>query len=92
MGEEENRVVGVDIAGRLKLQFGVSRAYPAERTYVSSALIGGDLLVRATEPFAQQTWDKVWSDTQRGDPLWRGSTLKIFRFGSPATARLRSVG
>lgn len=76
--EEENRVVGVDIAGRLKLQFGVGRNYPAERTYVSSALIGGDLLVRATEPFAQQTWDKVWSDTQRGDPLLARLNVKDF--------------
>ena len=44
--EEENRVTGVDISGRLKLQFAIGRNYPKENTFVSSALIGGDLLVR----------------------------------------------
>ncbi|SNU78699.1 hypothetical protein [Neisseria zoodegmatis] len=67
--EEENRVMGVDISGRLKLQFPVGRDYPKESTYVSSALIGGDLLVRATEPFSQQTWDNVWGDEIRGNPV-----------------------
>lgn len=67
--EEENRVMGVDISGRLKLQFPVSRDYPKESTYVSSALIGGDLLVRATEPFSQQTWDNTWADEIRGNPI-----------------------
>ena len=52
--EEENRITGVDISGRLKLQFAISRAYPKAGTYVSSALIGGNLLIRATEPFSQQ--------------------------------------
>lgn len=67
--EEENRVMGVDISGRLKLQFPVGRDYPKESTYVSSALIGGDLLVRSTEPFSQQAWDNVWADDIRGNPV-----------------------
>ncbi|MCP1659347.1 hypothetical protein [Neisseria perflava] len=67
--EEENRITGVDISGRLKLQFAVSRDYPLENTYVSSALIGGDLLVRATDPFSQNTWDNVWSDSLRGTAI-----------------------
>ncbi|MCS4534237.1 hypothetical protein [Neisseria montereyensis] len=67
--EEENRVMGVDISGTLKLQFPVGRDYPKESTYISSALIGGDLLVRATEPFSQQTWDNVWADDIRGNPI-----------------------
>ncbi|UOO83557.1 hypothetical protein [Neisseria dumasiana] len=67
--EEENRVMGVDISGRLKLQFPVGRDYPKESTYISSALIGGDLLVRATEPFSQQAWDNVWADEIRGNPV-----------------------
>lgn len=76
--EEENRVTGVDISGRLKLQFAVSRAYPKADTYVSSALIGGDLLVRATEPFSQQAWDNVWADAQRGEPVLARVNVKDY--------------
>lgn len=76
--EEENRITGVDISGRLKLQFAISRAYPKAGTYVSSALIGGDLLVRATEPFSQQAWDGVWADSRRGDPILAKANVKDY--------------
>lgn len=76
--EEENRVTGVDISGRLKLQFAIGRNYPKEHTFVSSALIGGDLLVRATEPFSQQAWDNVWSDAQRGEPILARANVKDY--------------
>ncbi|VTX85315.1 Uncharacterised protein [Neisseria subflava] len=76
--EEENRVTGVDISGRLKLQFAIGRSYPKEHTFVSSALIGGDLLVRATEPFSQQAWDNVWSDAQRGEPVLARANVKDY--------------
>ena len=67
--EEENRITAADVSGRLKLQTPLTRDYPQEGTYVSSALVGGDLLVRATEPFAQKTWDGVWTEAVRGDPV-----------------------
>lgn len=68
--EEENRVTDVDlVSGSLKLQFGVSRDYPLENTYVSSAIIGGNMEVRATQPFSQQAWTQVWQDTRIGDPI-----------------------
>ena len=67
--EEENRITAADVSGRLKLQTPLTRDYPQEGTYVSSALVGGDLLVRATEPFAQKTWDGVWAEAVRGDPV-----------------------
>ena len=76
--EEENRITGVDISGRLKLQFAISRAYPKAGTYVSSALIGGDLLVRATEPFSQQSWDNVWADSRRGEPILAKANVKDY--------------
>lgn len=76
--EEENRVTGVDISGRLKLQFAIGRNYPKEDTFVSSALIGGDLLVRTTEPFSQQAWDNVWSDAQRGEPILARVNVKDY--------------
>lgn len=67
--EEENRITDTDISGSLKLQFGISRDYPKENTYVSSALLGGDLLVRATEPFSQKAWTENWQDTRAGDAV-----------------------
>ena len=67
--EEENRITAADVSGRLKLQTPLTRDYPQEGTYISSALVGGDLLVRATEPFAQKTWDGVWAEGVRGDPI-----------------------
>lgn len=68
--EEENRVTDVDlVSGSLKLQFGVSRDYPLENTFVSSAIVGGNMEVRATQPFSQQAWTQVWQDTRIGDPI-----------------------
>ncbi|ATD64115.1 hypothetical protein ACFPVS_08960 [Neisseria weixii] len=78
--EEENRITGVDISGRLKLQFALSRDYPQENTYVSSALIGGDLLVRATEPFSQRAWDNVWADAMRGEEILAKLNVKDYPF------------
>ena len=65
--EEDNRVTGVSIDGKLKLQNPLRRAYPKDHTYVSSAVVGGDLIVRATEPFVQETWGKVWRDSLVGN-------------------------
>ena len=67
--EEENRVSDTHISGSLKLQFGVSRDYPIEGTYVSSALVGGDLLVRASEPFSQKAWTNEWQNTRIAAPI-----------------------
>ncbi|MDO4434868.1 MAG: hypothetical protein Q4B71_00435 [Cardiobacteriaceae bacterium] len=67
--ERENRVVGVDISGELTLQFPLDIAFKAGETMVSNALMGGDLMVRVSEPFSQQAWDKRWSDQRTADPL-----------------------
>ena len=67
--EEENRLIAVDIDGTLTLQFATGRDYPADETYISSALIGGDLQVRATAPFGQKAWTRVWSDERIGDDI-----------------------
>ena len=78
--EEENRIARADISGRLKLQFPVSRDYPREGTYVSSALIGGDLLVRASEPFSQQAWGKRWKDDIDGDEILARLDVRNYPF------------
>lgn len=66
--EEDNRVVGTDISGSLKLQDPVSRDYPIENTYISSAVVGGDLQTRSTEPFTQINWHNVWENARNGNP------------------------
>lgn len=76
--EEENRLMGVDISGSLKLQHGLSRDYPMENTYVSSAIIGGDLEVRATEPFSQAAWHKKYENTRHGDEILAKLNVKDF--------------
>ena len=67
--EENNRVVETDISGSLKLQNPISRDYPLDGTYVSSAVLAGDLQVLATEPFSQEAFTGVWQDTRIGNPI-----------------------
>lgn len=67
--EEENRLMGVDINGSLKLQFPISRDYPVDNTHISSAILLGDMNVRASEPFSQAAWTQVWQDTRIGAPI-----------------------
>ena len=76
--EEENRVIVADIDGTLQLQFPVGRDYPKEDTYVSSALIGGDLEVRHSPPWSQKLFDNVWSDDPRGDAITAKLNLKDY--------------
>ena len=76
--EEENRVVGLDINGTLKLQFATSRAYPIDGTTISSAFIGGNLLTRVTAPFSQQAWNKVWSNERQTDEILAKLNVKDY--------------
>lgn len=64
-----NRAVEVDINGEITLQTPLDIDIPQEGTVVANALIGGDLQVRATEPFSQQSWDKRWADERTTDPI-----------------------
>lgn len=64
--EEMNLLSDVQVNGRLSLTGPLSRAYDAD-TYVSSALLFGDLNARATNLFDQQTWTDVWSDSRIGN-------------------------
>lgn len=66
--QEDNKVVDTDISGSLKLQNPISRDYPVENTYISSAVSGGDLICRATEPFTQVNWTGKWQNTPDGNP------------------------
>ncbi len=76
--EEENRIMVADIDGTLQLQFSTARDYPVNDTYVSSALIGGDLEVRHSPPWSQKLFDNVWSDDPRGDAITAKLNLKDY--------------
>ena len=76
--EEENRIMVADIDGTLSLQFPVGRDYPAEDTYISSALIGGDLEVRHSPAWSQKLFDNVWADEARGDAITAKLNLKDY--------------
>ncbi|CAM3306658.1 hypothetical protein [Halomonas lysinitropha] len=52
----------VQIGGELTLVGQLSHDYPVDGTYVSSALIAGDLQARWTNLFDQSTWTNTWSD------------------------------
>ena len=76
--EEDNRVVETSISGSLKLQNPLTRDFPLDGTYVSSAVVAGDLLVRATEPFSQKAWTGVWQNTRIGDALLAKTNVKDY--------------
>ena len=76
--EEDNRVVETNISGSLKLQNPLTRDFPKEGTFVSSAVVAGDLLVRASEPFSQKAWTGVWQNTRIGDALLAKTNVKDY--------------
>lgn len=65
--EDMSLVSDVEISGILRLTKPLSHAYDPADTYVSSALIIGDLWARYTGLFDQKSWTNVWSDYLIGD-------------------------
>lgn len=65
--EDMSLVSGAQINGQLTVALGVENDYPVQGTYVSSALLFGDLQARAYGLFDQKTWTGVWSDDRIGD-------------------------
>lgn len=61
-------VSGTQINGQLSLSRGVTNDYPVAGTFVSSALLFGDLQARAYGLFDQKTWGNRFSDDLTGDP------------------------
>lgn len=60
--EDMALVSDVQISGHVTLTRPVSHDYPAGESWISSALVIGDMQSRATAPFDQATWTGVWSD------------------------------
>ncbi len=65
--EDMKLVSQVQINGQIIVASGVGHDYPAEGTYVSSALLFGDMQSRCYNLFDQKTWTSVWSDKLIGD-------------------------
>lgn len=64
---EDMRVCSVaDIGGKLTFTAALTHHYPADSSYVSSALAIGDVFARAHGFFEQATWTGAWSDTLIG--------------------------
>ena len=56
-----------DISGQLKFISTLTHDFPADTSFVSSALMFGDLFARAHNYIVQATWTGVWSDELIGD-------------------------
>lgn len=67
--EDMSLITDVEINGRLSLNRPLTHAYPANTTYVSSALIFGDMQARPFDKFSQESWTNVWSDAIIGNPI-----------------------
>lgn len=76
--EEEKAITHVDINGQLTLASPLRRSYDKANSYVSSAMIGGDMQVRVSRPFAQQTWTNQWEDTPIGAPVLERLNVKDY--------------
>lgn len=60
-------VTEADISGRLKFSARLTHAYPANTSYVSSAIRFSDLFGRVFNVYDQQTWTEAWSDSLIGN-------------------------
>jgi hypothetical protein len=64
--EDMALVTDVQITGEIKLMKPIRHAYPANTSFLSSALVIGDMQARVTNLFDQQTWANEFSDTLSG--------------------------
>lgn len=60
-------ITGITQAGVITTSLPVSHDFPTTGTYVSSALLIGNMSARLIAPFDQQTWTGVWSDALIGN-------------------------
>lgn len=64
--EEAALLTDVQINGQITLAAPLLRSYPLEWSFVSSALLYGDLQARVTNLFDQQAWTNKWQATVDG--------------------------
>jgi hypothetical protein len=58
-----------DISGQLKFTRSLTHNFPADTSFVSSAMPFGDLFARVYGMLEQATWTSVWSDTLIGSVI-----------------------
>lgn len=79
--EDAALVSSAQITGQLQFTRPITHAYPASTSYVSSALLVGDMQSRVSRVFDQNTWTNVWSDDLIGD----GATATYNTIDHPIT-------
>lgn len=66
--EDTALVADAQLSGHIRFTRPITHDYPVEGTYISSALLLGDMRARVSLKFDQQTWDGItWQDALDGD-------------------------
>lgn len=65
--EDMVMVAGVQINGALSFTRQITHDYPHPGSYISSALVAGDMQTYVSVVFDQLSWTSVWSDAQIGN-------------------------
>jgi hypothetical protein len=79
--EDEALCAEAQITGDLRLTRPLTHNFPAPGTYVSSALVIGDVQGAAGDSFSQSSWTSEWSDVRIGAPI----TAQYNQAGNPIT-------
>lgn len=66
--EDMGVVSDAQISGQITFTSQITHAYPTLDSYISSALLAGDMHARMSLTFDQATWTNVWSDDVIGVP------------------------
>lgn len=64
--EDMAMISDVQIDGTLSFTRQITHAYPVPGSYVSSALVAGDMRARVSLTFDQATWSNAWADAVSG--------------------------
>lgn len=67
--EEIERAISVTVDGVIGLSNALTKTFPADTSYLSSALMLGDMFSRVHGGFQLATWADVWADTATGLPI-----------------------
>lgn len=67
--EDAGMCLDVQINGELTLNTPITHNYTSGQTYVSSAMIIGDMQARAHTVFSQSSWSNSWTDERQGTSI-----------------------
>lgn len=66
--EDMALVSDAQINGQMTFTRQLTHDYPVPGSYISSAMIAGDMHARVSLSFDQATWNNIWSDDVQGSP------------------------